>query len=357
VDIDLGFFTKIKLKLNLLILISLTLFSFSIVNLYSQSSDGGYAQSYLFRNVGARAISMGGAYTAVVNDPSSIYFNPAGLGFLNDDPIIQSTITNLSLNRTQSNLMYGQKLSDEFGIGFGINTLTSGTFTARDIQGNPVGQLNDLQYNLALSMAYKNDVVSFGSTIKYLKNNLQGSNIFGTGFALDLGTKINVADLFSFGVAVQNLSGMMFWNTELVNKEIIPYSVRTGIAMEFGLNEEEITSRNSVDGEIETYIVPASRYILLSMDAVLNQFENSPRLNMGVEIVPIEFLALRGGLSLYGENDGKPQILPMNNWGSGLSIRPNIKNLPFRLNIDYSVANEFLSNSGISHSLGLIFEF
>ncbi len=329
----------------------------TLIDLNAQMGDGGYAQGYLNRNIGARAISMGGAYTAIVNEPSAIYYNPAGIGYLSDEPIISTNVTSLSLNRTQSTLMYGQMLSDEFGIGLGINSFSSGNYTSRDVMGRPIGTLNDLQYNMALSMAYRSDAVSFGVTGKYLKNNLQGANVFGTGYALDLGTKINVADMFSFGMAIQNLSGMMFWNTDLVNKEIIPYTVRTGIAMEFGLNDEIIETRNSGDGEIETVYLPATRYVLVAVDAVMHQYESSPRLNLGVEVVPIEYAAFRAGMSLYGEDNGTPKIFPSNNWGGGISLRPNFKNLPFRLNIDYTISNEFLAESGISHNFGLIFEF
>lgn len=329
----------------------------TFIDLTAQMTDGGYSQSYLNRNIGARAISMGGAYTAVVNEPSAIYYNPAGIGYLSDEPIISTNVTSMSLNRTQSSIMYGQMLSEEFGIGFGINSFNSGDYTARDIMGRPTGTLNDMQFNMAMSMAYRSDAISFGATAKYLKNNLQGANVFGTGYAVDFGTKINIADIFSFGMAVQNLSGMMFWNTNLVNKEIIPYTVRTGVAMEFGLNDENIETRNSGDGEIETVYLPASRFILVALDAVMHQYESSPRLNLGVEVVPIEYAAFRGGLSLYGEENNSPTMFPSNNWGAGISLRPNFKSLPFRLNIDYTISNEFLAESGISHNFGLIFEF
>lgn len=352
---------KIKLKVKntiLFMVVSIILILIStFIETQAQMEDGGYAQSYLNRGIGARAISMGGAYTAIVNEPSAIYYNPAGVGYLSDEPIINSNVSSLSMNRTQSSLMYGQMLSDEIGIGFGLNSLSSGTFTARDITGRPTGQLSDLQYNFAIAMAYRSESVSFGASAKYLKNNLQGANVFGTGYAVDIGTKINIADMFSFGASINNLSGMMFWNTDLVNKEVLPYTIRTGLGFEFGLNEETIETRDGVDGELETIFVPATRFILVGLDAVMHQYESSPRLNLGVEIVPIEFAAFRAGMSIYGEQNRIPTFMPSNNWGAGISIRPNLKNLPFRLNLDYTINNEILAESGIAHSFGLIFEF
>ena len=43
------------------------------------TKTGTTAASFLKIGVGARSVAMGGAYTAVANDVSSIYWNPAGL--------------------------------------------------------------------------------------------------------------------------------------------------------------------------------------------------------------------------------------------------------------------------------------
>src|SRR5262247_2580132 len=47
------------------------------------SSPGTSGATVLNIPVGARAIGMGEAYTAVADDASSLYWNPAGIAFLN----------------------------------------------------------------------------------------------------------------------------------------------------------------------------------------------------------------------------------------------------------------------------------
>jgi hypothetical protein len=94
---------------------------------------------------------------------------------------------------------------------------------------------------------------------------------------------------------------------------------------------------------------------------VLTQHRATHDLILGVEAALHEVIALRGGISLYGENKGTPQFLPFTKWGGGVSIRPQnmeaILNIPFNMNIDYTVSPEYLSNTGITHHISLVFEF
>lgn len=324
----------------------------------SQSyTGGGFAESYISRNIGSRVSSMAGAYTAVANDPSAIFVNPAGLGFVSNTPTLFSSVSSLDNGITLSSLAWSQTVNENFGVGIGLVALNSPTFVSRNVKGQVIGDLTSSQYTFGISCAYKKDFMSIGATGKILKNVLSGSGFYATGYALDLGTKFNVLDLFSFGLAVQNINGTMIWNTKTLKDELIPFTLRTGIAMEFGFNSEKYTNRSEKTGNLETYYVPATKYMIVSLDAVQNQYERSPYIVLGTEIVAHEMIAFRGGISVYGENENTPQLLPLNRWGAGFSIRPELEELPFKTNIDYTVSNEYLSKSGISHNISIIFEF
>lgn len=323
----------------------------------AQSLGGGYSESYLLRNVGARSISMAGAYTAVVNEPSAIFYNPAGLSFFSSKPMFSTMYSFLEYGRSHMALCWGQSVMENFGAGIGINTFSSGSFMGRDARGNPLGTMTDWSYAIVGAASYNIDFASFGVSAKYLANSLAGSNTSASGFSFDLGTKFNVMDLFSFGIAIQDVSGRMFWNTPNEDKEALPFTIRTGMAMEFGLNEETYSTRSNLTGETETYVLPASRYFLVSLDAMITQYEKAPKIIIGAEIVPHEIIAFRAGLCLYGEKLGEPMIFPMNLWGAGLSLRPPIDNLPFDLQLDYSVSADKISQSGISHHISFVFEF
>ena len=348
----------IKSSKILLYFIMLIIILTNITNeVISQSYGGGYSSSYLQRNVGARAIGMAGAYTAVVNEPAAIFYNPAGIGYLDEIPLVNSSISLLGLGRVNSSLAWAQELSPTFGLGASFNSFYGGSFTARDVKGNPLGTMDDFQYSLSVAGSYKIEFMSMGATLKYLGSSLGSSSLSASGVSLDLGTKFDVYDLFSFGMSIQNVSGMMFWNNDASTRDDIPYTIRTGIAFEYGLNDEEFTTRSTITGEEEYIYIPATRYILFAADLIFNQYVDSPDFVIGTEISPHELIALRGGLSIYGEKIGEPQFFPMNYWGGGISIRPDLKDLPFKMNIDYSIANEYLLNNGIAHHITLLFEF
>lgn len=354
--------TKKKLKFFFIALIiySLLILATSFTNIYSQENNGGYAETYLLRNVGARATSMGGAYTAISNEPSAIFYNPAGIAFLPNKPMLMASVANLDLGRTHSSLAYAQTLNEEFGFGLALNSINSAQFAQRDLQGNQTGTLQDWQYSLHLAAAYRKESVSIGAAIKYLNHSLVGANIYATGAALDIGTKFDILDMFTFGASVQNIGSIMTWNQydfEGAISEILPYNVRTGVAMEFGLNEDYYVTRSREDGSVRQVYVPPTRYILVSLDAVMFQYDKNPNFVLGVEAVPYEMVALRGGISLYGQNDGEIGFLPMNYWSGGLSFKPIFENLPLKFNIDYSFNKEFLAASGLTHNVSLIIEF
>lgn len=324
---------------------------------YPQSEGGGYAESYIYRNVGARPTAMAGAYTAVVNEPGAVFYNPAGLGFLSGIPTITSTVSVPGMGRTQTSIAYAQEIYERIGIGFGINGFLTDEFTQRDISGAEIGAISGIQYEMAMAAGYRINFMSMGLAVKYLTNSLVGTHISGSGFGVDLGTKFDVLNMFSVGISVRNLSGMMFWNNVREDREDLPFSVRMGIAMEYGFNEQNYRTRNPVTGEIETIFEPATRYILFAADAIFIQHEMTPNLVIGTEFAAHEIIAFRGGISVYGEREGEPKILPMNYWGGGASIRPQIETLPFDLHIDYTISGEYLAENGISHHISLLFAF
>ncbi|OGU16082.1 MAG: hypothetical protein A2X61_13285 [Ignavibacteria bacterium GWB2_35_12] len=348
-------YSKLFMKTAVVVCISLIFCS----DLFSQPAGGGYAQSYLLRDVGARPLAMAGAYSAIANEPSCLFYNPAGLSTLSENPTFNSSYSFLEFGRTHSSLAYGQSIAENVGIGLAINNFTTGSFVGRDVNGTPTGNLTDWQFAIIGGAAYNIEFASVGIGVKYLSDALIGSGTKANGFGVDIGTKFNVMDMFTFGASVQNVLGFMTWNTDSKEYNILPYTVRTGIGMEFGMNDESYTSRSTVSGEIEEIYIPATRYVLIGLDAVLTQHENAPNIVLGIEAAVHEVLAFRGGIALAGDDMNEYKLFPMTVWGAGVSLKPREEDLglPFKISFDYSISADYISSSRLAHHISLNLEF
>lgn len=325
-------------------------------NLLAQISGGGYAESYLLRDIGARAIGMGGAYTAIVNEPTALFYNPAGLSSLSNRAMISTSFSLLELGRTQDFAAYGQSFG-KFGIGASFNDYNTSSITGRDLRGNFLGNFTNVQYAVNVGAAYAMEFASFGIGLKYLSNSLNYDNTSANGFALDLGMKFDVAGLFSFGMSMQNIASTVSWNNNSLDNSKVPYSIRAGIGMEFPFNDKTSTTRTTSLAIKDTITEPSSRYLLMSFDAVYHQYQIQPNFIIGLEYVPDEIIAIRCGLTVIGDNAGNLAFLPMNSWGTGISIRPQFDGLPFGFHIDYSIGSDYLTNSKFVHHFSIFLQF
>ncbi len=327
------------------------LFFFSVINVYSQATNGGYSTSFLQREVSSRVAGLGGAFTAIADDPNGLFYNPGGLSVIDDFYHISTTFAVLEFGRVHSTLAATKKLSNDFSIGLTINNLAGTEFTSRNPLGDPTGMLSENQIAIGASVGYKVGDVSLGASTKYLNRNLSGTALSGNGFALDFGTKIQLIDDYTIGFALQNIGGKMSWN-EFNDIELIPYTIRAGVAKKFILGEEDVYS------EVHPKFTLPERYVLTTVDFSLTQFDTIPRVVIGAEIVPLSLITVRCGFTILGNDNGSFGILPLTTLGGGISIRPPISNeFPVNLELEYSIAKDHISRGRMGHffSVNLLF--
>jgi len=331
------------------------LFLGCVTSAFSQATSSGFAESYLQRPVGARAIGFGGAYTAVSNEPNGVFFNPASSAFLAPRPQFSLMVSPMQFGRNQYALSYGQSI-ENWGISGSVNSMQSAKFAATNLSGDYIGDYSNEQYDLSVGGSWRNDLFSLGASAKYLINALTGSGASGKTFAFDFGAKVNFMDLFTFGASIQNIGGRIDWKS-VNGKDLIPFTIRAGVATEIGINQEEYVVRSTVRGEPETVELPATQYVLVALDAVYNQHDKVPTILLGAEYSPLELLAIRGGMSVYGEKFNLNKFMPMTQWGAGFTVKPVVSSLPFRFQVDYAIAADDLANGQIGHHLSLVMEF
>ena len=176
----------------------------------ASSFVGVRAAEFLTIPVGARGIALGSAYSAVADDISSIWWNPAGLGFL-EKRAVMLTVVDYTLDLTYSYVAGASPLGDgQVVVGgfFGylnvpdmeITTITNPNGTGRTFSAYDFQMGGSLAYNLS-------DRFSAGLNMKYIHQDMF-SNIAGNAFAIDAGGiyHTEVADHeVKFAFSIQNL--------------------------------------------------------------------------------------------------------------------------------------------------------
>ncbi len=191
------------------------------------SNAGTSAFPFLKINVGARAVSMGGAFTGLADDESALYYNPAGITSFEENRFIfgyhdyfadmQSgfvgLVKNLGYTRT---------------IGASISYLNYGDFIETDQFGTTTGTFSGGSLVAAFTFAMKHGYyLSFGGTGKIVYEKVQ--DFSATGVALDLGAKYTAdRNRYSIGFMVQNLGAQLSSLGEDTDK--LPLTFRTGFA-------------------------------------------------------------------------------------------------------------------------------
>ncbi|KXK55105.1 MAG: PorV/PorQ family protein [Chlorobi bacterium] len=157
--------------------------------------------------VGARAIGMGGGFTGVSDDPSALYWNPAGIT-LSQGASATYSFGSLFAGTTHNFAGVTFPLGTNYKGGISANAYSSGDIEETTLfqQEGTGGRYSATDLALGLSFAGQlTDQFSFGVTGKLV--NLGIANVSASGLAMDVGTMYKPGLLgLRLGFSVQNLS-------------------------------------------------------------------------------------------------------------------------------------------------------
>lgn len=150
------------------------------------------ASGFLSSGPGARAAAMGGAFTAVADDATAIYYNPAGLAhqrgevMLEHAPIAESG-AGFTFNDGRLDFL-GLVYPSRFGsFGFGFQQFAIGGIETRATVADQATIVKVSQNAFFVPYAFQYKGWSLGITGKAVHSSLAGYS--GTGFGADLGIK------------------------------------------------------------------------------------------------------------------------------------------------------------------------
>lgn len=263
------FLNKLILILIISVVFSYQLFSVETSNIIGASRGdnlqkiGAAGSQFLKIGVGARATGMG-AFGAVANDLTAIFWNPAGLTQMTGSDV------NVTVNYTSwfggfshNFAAASTKLSDDYTLAASFTSFGVDNIAIRTIQ-NPEGtgstySVNDISAGLTLA-GNLTERFSFGVTAKYVRNSF--STLSAGTFAADIGTLYDTGvegiklafSIHNLGTELQmdgtNLNGATRLYNDLNNAPsdfqylsypyLIPLMFRAGISSELYQDEEHV---------------------------------------------------------------------------------------------------------------------
>lgn len=261
---------------------------------------GTTAAEFLSIPIGARATGMGNAVTALIDDPSAIYWNPAGLTHVSGGGLTvdyAQWLAGIDLNFISVVMpMSGGKLA------FGVTSMRTPEMEVTTVdQQNGTGETFDAA-SYAFSITYARaltDRFSIGGSVKRVQERIWNSSASGTGF--DVGTQF-VTPFYGIrlGAAITNFGSKMRLTGDdlLVRVDVDPSNRGNNESNRALLKTDEfdlpLTMRIGLAGEV---FKRADSRLTLAVEA-LNPNNSEQYVNVGAELGLLgDLVQLRGGYS------------------------------------------------------------
>ena len=201
---------------------------------FGSPAIGSTTAGFLKLGAGARAVSMGEAYSAVADEASGLYWNPATLTRLEGQ-----SITLMHAAYIDSSLFdyagYGISLRNYGAFGLGVQYFNAGRITQTDTTGTEIGNFTPNDLAVSLGYAYQSkdselpivlDGVSMGLAVKFIHSQILTS---AQTFTADFGilSPLYADDRLRLAFVIANMGGRIKFEQDSEN---LPLLIKLGSA-------------------------------------------------------------------------------------------------------------------------------
>jgi hypothetical protein len=309
------------IKKFLFIIIAFLLICSNYNRSFCDAKTGTYTADILTMGVGARAVSMGEAYSVSANDASALFWNPSAL-----TRIENRSVTFMHALYIESSffdyLAYAQKFGLNGALGVSLHSLSYGEIPRTDISGTETG-----------SFTPNDTVISLGYARKLDRTFLEG---FSLGISVK-SVQLTIVDMAQTAAADIGVLSPAYLNEKL--SFALTFS-NIGGDLKFGQTNERLPARTGIG-----IAYNAAEKWLIELDLVLSKPDS---LGLGTEYIFSfgETWSLAGRLGFNSTTQGSLDGL------SGISAGFGLTNQ--RLAIDYGLVP--MGPFGITHRLSLTYK-
>lgn len=197
----------------------------ALLVLASRAAWAAETASFLNIGVGARALGMGGAYTALGDDANALYWNPAGLSKLEKREFTASHAELFESTRLDF-LAYAHPTAHGT-FAAGLTYLSQGKIQGRDSLGRPTEGYDASDAAVMGAYARKLELVEVGASVKYIRSHIGSTE--AQGVAVDMGAKRALGNLV-LGAALRNIGPGLKYDNE---RNDLPLRLAVGAAYKF----------------------------------------------------------------------------------------------------------------------------
>jgi len=314
---------------------------------------GTTSAEFLLLGAGARGRALGGAFGAIANDASALYYNPAGTALMTRPDVVIGTYDYVADTRyTWGGIAFPFDGASK-NIGFQLGTFgfkNQPVYTADQPDGTGA------TYNVSetfLGLTYSqnfSDRFSAGVTAKYISDNLGDAS--GSAFAVDFGTSFHAqlsGHPVKFSFVLSNLGTNISYSGSALNTS----SPRDSVNGVGGVpNLPQPSQLRTKDFPLPTTFRVGLAYDLLTANSarltVLGDF-NQPNNNKAGFSAGTEFqtrnlggspfsAAVRGSYTYFASNNISPSTLP-----TAMNDEQNLEGLAVGGGLSYNSGNFSLS--------------
>jgi len=253
----------------------------STISVYSQTA-GNSGLSFLKFGFGARNISMGDAGTALSNDLTSLFYNPAKLVFTDESEVM--FMHNEWIQDASSEVIGVKTEFWDIPFAIGLNVTSVGEIELREIPSEEPLSTFDANYFFgSISTGFLiSEEISFGVGIKYLYEGMLDNEASGFGFDFGVHYQLPYKGLTASTV-LKNIGSMNEFRNESTK---LPTEFRIGTAYTYDIESSKLDFTGGI--EYQKYFGSDVNH-----------------LNFGAEVLYNKLIAARAGYQTGYESESR----------------------------------------------------